>query len=75
MRSIRAKFYSLLALIAVVLMVAVLLVDRMVIDNHRNEIRQEAHDELVDVKSRLVFNLYKNIQAVKGLPALFSAYP
>lgn len=75
MRSIKVKFYSLLILIAVVLVGAVLLVDQMVIDNHRNEIRQEVHDSLMDVKARLTFNLYKNIQVVKGLPALFSAYP
>lgn len=75
MDNTKLKFYSLLVLIAAILIFTLISIDQVIIKNHHLESRQQVRDELNQVSNRLTFNLYNNIQVVKGLPALFVANP
>ena len=75
MKNIKIKFYSLLMLIAMILMLVVWQIDQVIIERHVTESRNSVHDTLAGVTASLTFNLYKNIQVVKGLPAMFSVNP
>ena len=75
MKNIKIKFYSLLMLIAMILMLGVWQIDQVIIDRHVTESRNSVHDTLAGVTASLTFNLYKDIQVVKGLPAMFSVSP
>jgi len=71
----KLKFYSLLIFIGITLAYISVFIDKTVLDKHRIESRQQVKDDLSLVGNRLTFNLYNNIQIVKGLPALFAANP
>ena len=69
------KFFSLIAIIAALLITALIYIDRVIIARHMAAAQQHVKSELSHINSRLTFNLYTNIQVLKGLPALFVINP
>ncbi|OUR65624.1 hypothetical protein A9Q79_01130 [Methylophaga sp. 42_25_T18] len=69
------KFFGLMAIIATVLITALIYIDRIVMARHMAATQQHVKSELSHINSRLTFHLYTNIQALKGLPALFVINP
>lgn len=75
MTTTKLKFYILITIIAGILLAAMGMVDNYIINKYKAKIDRQASDELVSITSRLTFNLYNNIQVVKGLPALIAINP
>ena len=69
------KFFSLMAFIAVIFLTALIYIDQIIIARHVAASQQQVKTELSQINSRLTFNLYTNIQALNGLPALFTINP
>ena len=64
-----------MAIIATVLITALISIDRIIMARHLAATQQHVKAELSHINSQLTFNLYTNIQALKGLPALFVINP
>ncbi|MEW4982200.1 MAG: EAL domain-containing protein [Cycloclasticus sp.] len=58
-----------------VIVVTSLQIDRIIVDQHLADSRQQVERDLNTTKSHLELNLYNNIQITKGLLALFIANP
>lgn len=69
------KFFSLMAVIAAILISALIYIDHIIIARHTAASQQHVKSELSQINSRLTFNLYTNIQVLNGLPALFILNP
>jgi signal transduction histidine kinase len=69
------KFFSVMAIIAAILLAALFYIDRSIVDRHIVTSQEHVKSQLNTITSRLTFNLYKNIQALNGLPALFIVNP
>ena len=75
MANTKLKFYTLIFVIIVMLLTAVMIADNYIIAKYAAKTDSRVHDELASVANDLTFNLYNNIQVVKGLPALFAINP
>jgi len=64
-----------MAVIAVILTTALFYVDRIIVARHIVTSQEQVKSQLGQINSRLTFNLYKNIQALNGLPALLALNP
>lgn len=69
------KFFSLMTVIAIIIVTTLIYIDRIIIARHTIASQEQVKSQLSVINSRLTFNLYKNIQALKGLPALFVINP
>ena len=69
------KFYSLIIALAGFFISAVAYFDQNILERHTASSQLKVQQELDRVASQLTFNLYNNIQVVRGLPALFSINP
>lgn len=75
MADTKLKFYSLVIAIAALLITISFKLDQIFIERHVASTQQQVKHHLSQVNNQLTFNLYKNIQVVKGLPALFVVNP
>lgn len=75
MANTKFKFYILMAVIAVMLLTAIVVTDNYVIQQHVAHTESQVQADLLPIANNLTFNLYNNIQVVKGLPALFAINP
>ena len=69
------RFYGLIVVFAGFFISAVAYVDQNMLERHMASSQLRVQQELDRVAGQLTFNLYKNIQVVKGLPAVFSINP
>ena len=69
------KFFGLVAIIATILSTALFHVDQNIMARHTIATQEQVKFQLNLISSRLTFNLYKNMQALNGLPALFVINP
>ncbi|MFT5708542.1 MAG: PAS domain S-box-containing protein, partial [Oceanospirillaceae bacterium] len=75
MANTKFKFYMLMAFIAVMLITALVVINNYVIHQHITQSESKVQADLLPIANNLTFNLYNNIQVVKGLPALFAINP
>jgi len=75
MRNSKYKFYALLLLFTVLILAIVTYTDSIIISRHNTSTVKQTQNELESIKNQLIFNLYNNIQIIKGLPALISTNP
>ena len=75
MSNIKLKYLSLTVLIWGILLFSALYVDKIIIARHLATSHDNVRQEMNETEQRLIFNLYKNIQVIKGLPALFAVNP
>jgi len=75
MANTKLKFYMLMAVITVMMLIALAITDNYIIDRHIEQTESWVHDELMPIANNVTFNLYNNIQVVKGLPAIFAINP
>lgn len=75
MANTKFKFYTLIFIITVMLLAALVVADNYILAKHATQSESQVHNQLTPVANALTFNLYTNIQIIKGLPALFSINP
>jgi diguanylate cyclase (GGDEF)-like protein/PAS domain S-box-containing protein len=75
MANTKFKFYMLMAVISVLLLTALVVINNYVIRQHIEQVESQVQADLLPIANNLTFNLYNNIQVVKGLPALFAINP
>jgi diguanylate cyclase (GGDEF)-like protein/PAS domain S-box-containing protein len=75
MANTKFKFYMLMAVIAAMLLTAFVVINNYVIQKHIAQTESQVQADLLPITNSLTFNLYNNIQVVKGLPALFAINP
>ncbi|MFT5708035.1 MAG: two-component system sensor histidine kinase/response regulator, partial [Oceanospirillaceae bacterium] len=71
----KVKHYVSLMFIALILVIASIIIEREFIERHKLTFHLQLKNNLNQLNSLLTLKLYKNIQAVKGLPALFQLNP
>lgn len=75
MANTKFKFYMLMAVIATMLLTALVVTNNYFIHRHIEQTESQVRADLLPIVNTLTFNLYNNIQVVKGLPALFAIDP
>jgi len=75
MANTKLKFYSLIFVITIMLLTALVMANNYIIAKYATKIDGQVHTQLSSVASTLTFNLYNNIQVVRGLSALFAINP
>lgn len=75
MANTKFKFYMLMAVIATMLLTALVVTNNYFINRHIEQTESQVRADLLPIVNTLTFNLYNNIQVVKGLPALFAIDP
>ncbi len=75
MANTKFKFYMLMAVIATMLLTALVVINNYVIQKYMAQTENQVQADLLPIANNLTFNLYNNIQVVKGLPALFAINP
>lgn len=75
MANTKLKFYLLITIIIIMLVGSGLYIDKLIRDKHITSSKEKVSHSLNHVSNQLILNLYKNIHIVRGLPALFSAFP
>ena len=75
MANTKFKFYTLIFVITVTLLTALVIADNYIIHRHIDQTERQVRDDLLPIANKLTFNLYNNIQVVRGLPALFAINP
>ena len=75
MANTKFKFYILMAVISVLLLTALVVINNYIIHQHIEQTESQVRADLQPIANNLTFNLYNNIQVVKGLPALFAINP
>lgn len=75
MANTQFRFSILIALIIMILIGALIYTDKLIIERHMAASQQQVRQKLSDINNQLIFNLYNNLNVVKGLPALFALNP
>ena len=68
-------FNSMIAIIALLILVAAIYLDHVIQDRHKNALLAETQQQLSILHNNLVTNLQNHIQIVRGLPGLFAVNP
>jgi diguanylate cyclase (GGDEF)-like protein/PAS domain S-box-containing protein len=68
-------FNSMIAIIALLILVAATYLDYVIQDRHKNALLAETQQHLSILHNNLVTNLQNHIQIVRGLPGLFAVNP
>lgn len=69
------KFYLIIATTISLLLGGVFFADKLIREDHVSASQEETSRRLNLLHNQLVFNLYNNIQILKGLPSLFAINP
>jgi diguanylate cyclase (GGDEF)-like protein/PAS domain S-box-containing protein len=75
MANIKLKFYILITVIIAMLITGLVITDNYIINQHIDQTESQVQADLLPIANNLTFNLYNNIQVVKGLTALFAINP
>jgi diguanylate cyclase (GGDEF)-like protein/PAS domain S-box-containing protein len=73
--STKWAFYSILAVLALLLFVTAAYISHSLVDRHQAELHRETQKQLSFYHNRLFTNLQNHIQIVRGLPGLFAVNP
>lgn len=75
MANTKLRFYSLIILIVITLAGTLFYADMLIRERHFVSSQEQVRQALSRINNQLVFNLYNNLNVVKGLPALFAINP
>lgn len=73
--STKLAFYSMLAVLAVLLLIAATYLNHSLVQQHQVRLHSETQKQLSFYHNRLYTNLHTHIQIVRGLPGLFAVNP
>jgi diguanylate cyclase (GGDEF)-like protein/PAS domain S-box-containing protein len=73
--SIKLAFYSILTVLAVLLLSAAIYINNSLLERHHNQVFSETQQQLSLYHNRLFTNLQNHIQIVRGLPSIFAINP
>jgi len=73
--SIKLAFYSILTVMAVLLVAAAVYINSSLLERHHNQAFSETQKQLSLYHNRLFTNLQNHIQIVRGLPSIFAINP
>ncbi|WP_438969690.1 EAL domain-containing protein [Methylophaga sp.] len=73
--STKLAFYSILTVLALLLLIAAVYVNHSLVDRHQNQLFNDTQKQLSLYHNRLFTNLQNHIQIVRGLPGLFAIDP
>jgi len=73
--STKLAFYSILTVLAVLLIIAAAYLNISLVERHQNQLYSDTQKQLSLYHNRLLTNLQNHIQIVRGLPGLFAINP
>ena len=73
--STKLAFYSILTVLAVLLIIAAAYLNISLVERHQNQLYSDTQKQLSLYHNRLFTNLQNHIQIVRGLPGLFAINP
>jgi diguanylate cyclase (GGDEF)-like protein len=75
MNNTKNKFYLLIGMVSIMLIGGVIYADKLIRERYIASSHEKVSRSLSHLNNQLTFNLYNNIQSVKGLPSLFAINP